>query len=156
MSDVKKKNEKTLKRIRKELEELEKEPPSNCSAGPLNNNFQIWEATIIGPSESPYAGGIFKLQINFPDKYPFKPPKVKFMTKIYHPNINTHGSICLDILNVNWSPALTITKLLLSISSLMTDPNPHDPLVKHIADMYLNDREKYNLKARESTLRFAT
>lgn len=146
---------KTDRRIKKELEEIQKEPPSNCSAGPLPNNIKEWQATIIGPSESPYAGGIFKLQILFTDKYPFKPPKVKFNTPIYHPNINSHGSICLDILNVNWSPALTITKLLLSISSLMNDPNPDDPLVKSIADLYIFDREKYNSKAREFTLRYA-
>ena len=155
MENTNPKLKKTLKRINKELEEIEKEPPSNCSAGPKNGNLQEWEATIIGPSESPYAGGLFKLQIIFTDKYPFKPPKVKFITKIYHPNINSHGSICLDILNVNWSPALTVTKLLLSISSLMTDPNPKDPLVKNIADMYLHEREKYNNKAREYTLRYA-
>ena len=146
---------KALKRIQKELEEIQTEPPSNCSAGPINDNLQEWEATIIGPSESPYAGGIFKLKINFTDKYPFKPPKVKFSTPIFHPNINNQGSICLDILNVNRSPALTITKLLLSISSLMTDPNPKDPLVKTIADMYMLEREKYNSKAREYTLRYA-
>ena len=147
--------DKALKRIKKELEEIQKEPPTNCSAGPINENLLDWEATIIGPSESPYAGGIFRLQIIFNEKYPFKPPKVKFITKIFHPNINSHGSICLDILNVNWSPALTITKLLLSISSLMTDPNPKDPLVKNIADMYMLEREKYNSKAREFTLRYA-
>ena len=146
---------KALKRIQKELEEIQTEPPSNCSAGPINDNLQEWEATIIGPSESPYAGGIFKLKINFSDKYPIKPPKVKFITSIFHPNINDQGSICLDILNVNWSPTLTVTKLLLSISSLITDPNPKDPLVKSIADMYMFKREEYNLKAREYTLRFA-
>ena len=151
----KNKSNKSIRRIRKELEEIRVEPPSNCSAGPLPDNIKEWEATIIGPSESPYAGGLFKLQILFTDKYPFKPPKVKFTTRIFHPNINSHGSICLDILNVNWSPALTITKLLLSISSLMTDPNPNDPLVKSIADMYMLDREKYNIKAREFTLRYA-
>ena len=101
-----------------------RQPLSNCSAGPKNGNLQEWEATIIGPADSPYAGGIFKLLINFPEKYPFKPQKVKFITKIYHPNINSHGSICLDILNVNWSPALTVTKLILSISSPMTDQIP--------------------------------
>lgn len=146
---------KSIKRIQKELEEIKKEPPNNCSAGPKNSDLHEWEATIIGPAESPFAGGVFKLLITFTDKYPFKPPKVKFITKIYHPNINNHGSICLDILNVNWSPALTVTKLLLSISSLLTDPNPNDPLVKSIADMYLHKREKYNNKAREYTLRYA-
>jgi ubiquitin-conjugating enzyme E2 D/E len=150
-----KKKDKSIRRIKKEIEELHKEPPSNCSAGPIDDTLKIWEATIIGPADSPYAGGIFKLNITFTDKYPFKPPKVKFITKIFHPNINQQGSICLDILNVNWSPALTITKLLLSISSLMTDPNPKDPLVKSIADMYMLEREKYNNKAREYTLRYA-
>ena len=146
---------KSLKRIKLELKELLEEPPSNCSAGPKNDNFFLWEATLIGPSESPYAGGIFKLSLLFCERYPFKPPKVKFLTKIYHPNINSHGSICLDILNTNWSPALTISKLLLSISSLLTDPNPDDPLVQTIADLYINDRERYNFKAREYTLRYA-
>lgn len=146
---------KSRKRILKELDEIEKEPPSNCSAGPSNLDIYQWEATIIGPPESPYAGGVFKLSILFSEKYPFKPPKVKFITRIFHPNINSSGSICLDILNVNWSPALTITKLLLSISSLLTDPNPNDPLVKSIADMYLSNKEEYNKKAREFTLRYA-
>tara|TARA_B100000123_G_scaffold269728_1_gene246355 strand:+ start:3820 stop:4272 length:453 start_codon:yes stop_codon:yes gene_type:complete len=147
---------KALKRIKKELEEISKEPPSNCSAGPVDlNNLFEWSATILGPSDSPYAGGVFRLNIIFGDRYPFKPPKVKFTTRIFHPNINSHGSICLDVLNVNWSPALTITKLLLSISSLLTDPNPNDPLVKSIADMYINQKDEYNNKAREFTLRYA-
>ena len=146
---------KSIKRIKKELEEIKTEPPSNCSAGPIGEELTKWEASIIGPSDSPYAGGVFKLSIDFTDKYPFKPPKVKFITRIFHPNINSYGSICLDILNVNWSPALTVTKLLLSISSLLNDPNPKDPLVKSIADMYEKNRNEYNKKAREFTLRYA-
>lgn len=146
---------KSIKRIKKELEEIKTEPPSNCSAGPIGEELTKWEASIIGPYDSPYAGGVFKLSIDFTDKYPFKPPKVKFITRIYHPNINSYGSICLDILNVNWSPALTVTKLLLSISSLLNDPNPKDPLVKSIADMYEKNRNEYNKKAREFTLRYA-
>ena len=146
---------KSIKRIKKELEEIKTEPPSNCSAGPIGEELTKWEASIIGPSDSPYAGGVFKLSIDFTDKYPFKPPKVKFITRIYHPNINSYGSICLDILNVNWSPALTVTKLLLSISSLLNDPNPKDPLVKSIADMYEKNRNEYNKRAREFTLRYA-
>ena len=148
---------KALKRIQKELDEFRKEPPANCTAGPINlNNLYEWEASIIGPSNSPYAGGVFKLIVTFNEKYPFKPPKIKFKTKIYHPNINSNGSICLDILNTNWSPALTIIKVLLSISSLLTDPNPKDPLYKDAAILYMNNRVEYNKKARLMTLQYAT
>ena len=121
-----------LKRIQKELIELNDEPPSNCSAGPVDDDLFKWNATILGPEDSPYQGGIFSLNINFPADYPFKPPKINFETKIYHCNINSNGAICLDILKDNWSPALTIPKVLLSISSLLTDPNPDDPLVPNI------------------------
>merc|ERR1712137_253685 len=76
--------------------------------------------------------------------YPFKPPKVGFTTKIYHCNVNSNGAICLDILKDQWSPALTINKVLLSISSLLTDANPNDPLVPDIARLYLNDRAKHD------------
>uniref|UniRef100_A0A668S2Y6 E2 ubiquitin-conjugating enzyme n=1 Tax=Oreochromis aureus TaxID=47969 RepID=A0A668S2Y6_OREAU len=81
----------------------------------------------------PYHGGVFFLSVHFPTDYPFKPPKVAFTTKIYHPNINSNGSICLDILRSQWSPALTVSKVLLSICSLLCDPNPDDPLVPDIA-----------------------
>lgn len=147
---------KSLKRIQKDLNELKIEPVMNCSAGPINeNNLYEWEATIIGPTNSPYAGGVFNLRISFTLKYPFKPPRVKFINKIFHPNIDTNGNICLDILNVNWSPVISVTKLLLSISSLLTDPNPNDPLSREAANLYLNDIEKFNYKARSFTIRYA-
>lgn len=143
-----------LNRLKKELVELQKEPPTNCSAGLKNDDMLEWEATIMGPSDSPYAGGMFSLVINFPQDYPFKPPKIKFTTKILHPNINHHGSICLDILNKSWSPALTISKVLLSISSLLTDPNPDDPLNTEIANLYKEDIEQYKKKVRNYTLKY--
>lgn len=90
----------------------------------------------MGPSDSPFQSGVFFLDIKFPPDYPFKPPQVKFLTRIYHPNINNEGGICLDILKRQWSPALTISKVLLSICSLLTDPNPDDPLVPAIARDY--------------------
>lgn len=166
---------------------------------------------IVLQVDSPYQGGVFFLTIHFPTDYPFKPPKVAFTTRIYHPNINSNGSICLDILRAQWSPALTISKgnfnclviiyipahflmhcylnpimrkqkvhdckiklhnnlvqmyssimnvvfyfpVLLSICSLLCDPNPDDPLVPEIARIYKTDREKYNELAREWTRKYA-
>ncbi|XP_072165053.1 ubiquitin-conjugating enzyme E2 D2-like isoform X2 [Diadema setosum] len=114
-----------------------------------------WQATIMGPRDSPYQNGVFFLTIHFPTDYPFKPPKVAFTTKIYHPNINSNGSICLDILRSQWSPALTIAKVLLSICSLLNDPNPDDPLVPEIATAYKKDPVKYQQTAMEWTKKFA-
>ncbi|XP_026662924.2 ubiquitin-conjugating enzyme E2 28 isoform X2 [Phoenix dactylifera] len=98
------------KRILKELKDLQKDPPTSCSAGPVAEDMFHWQATIMGPPDSPYAGGVFLVTIHFPPDYPFKPPKVAFRTKVFHPNINSNGSICLDILKEQWSPALTISK----------------------------------------------
>ena len=98
------------KRINKELQDLSKDPPSSCSAGPVGDDLFHWQSTIMGPKDSPYENGIFFLNIHFPTDYPFKPPKVQFTTKIYHCNVNNNGSICLDILQSQWSPALTISK----------------------------------------------
>ncbi|KAI9702632.1 MAG: Ubiquitin-conjugating enzyme E2 4 [Bogoriella megaspora] len=140
-----------LKRINKELTDLGRDPPSSCSAGPIGDDLFHWQATIMGPGDSPYSGGVFFLAIHFPTDYPFKPPKVNFTTRIYHPNINSNGSICLDILRDQWSPALTISKVLLSICSMLTDPNPDDPLVPEIAHVYKTDRSRYEATAREWT-----
>ena len=145
-----------LKRIQKELIDLGKDPPANCSAGPIDEKDQYhWQATIMGPDDSPFSGGVFFLNIHFPTDYPFKPPKCNFTTRIYHPNINSNGSICLDILKDQWSPALTISKVLLAISSLLTDANPDDPLVPEIAQIYKSDRPKYEATAREWTRKYA-
>ncbi|WVZ21003.1 hypothetical protein V8G54_008325, partial [Vigna mungo] len=143
------------KRILKELKDLQKDPPTSCSAGPVAEDMFHWQATIMGPPDSPYAGGVFLVTIHFPPDYPFKPPKVAFRTKVFHPNINSNGSICLDILKEQWSPALTISKVLLSICSLLTDPNPDDPLVPEIAHMYKTDRTKYESTARSWTQKYA-
>ena len=143
-------------RIKKELENFRKDPPFNCSAGPLDDDIFHWQATVMGPDDSPYAGGLFFLDIRFPKDYPFKPPKVFFTTKIYHPNINAGGGICLDILKDQWSPALTISKVLLSICSLLDDPNPDDPLVTDIANEYKNNRAVYIETARSWTSIYAS
>lgn len=145
----------SLKRLQKELKDLENDPPPNCSAGPKDDNMYNWTATIFGPPDSPYAGGTFFLSVTFTDNYPFTPPKFKFITKIYHPNIAPDGRICMDILKSQWSPALTVSKVLLSICSLLDDPNPDDPLVPDIAREYKSSKEKFNKTAQEWTRRFA-
>ncbi|BAM41143.1 Ubiquitin-conjugating enzyme E2 D2 [Babesia sp. Xinjiang] len=145
-----------LKRIHKELADLTKDPPTNCSAGPVGDDMFHWQATIMGPHNSLYQNGVYFLNIHFPSDYPFKPPKVAFTTKVYHPNINNNGAICLDILKDQWSPALTISKVLLSISSLLTDPNPDDPLVPEIAQLYKQNRKLYESTVREWVQKYAT
>ena len=117
-----------------------------------------WYALLSGPEGSPFEGGIFKLSLIFPDEYPWKPPKVEFLTKIYHPNISEGGEICLDILKENsqvWTPAFTAAKLVIAIASIMTDPNLEDPLCPDIAKEYKRDKKKYFSKAREYTQLYA-
>jgi ubiquitin-conjugating enzyme E2 D/E len=146
----------SIKRLQRELAEIEKDTPANCSAGLVNpDDLFTWQATIIGPTETPYEGGMFNLVILFPTDYPFKPPKISFTTRIYHPNINNTGGICLDILKDQWSPALSITKVLLSICSLLSDPNPDDPLAPEIANIYKTNKEEFNKIAREYTVKYA-
>lgn len=145
----------SAKRIQKELAEITLDPPPNCSAGPKGDNLFEWLSTIFGPPGSVYESGIFYLDIHFSTDYPFKPPKVTFKTRIYHCNVNSQGAICLDILKDNWSPALTISKVLLSICSLLTDCNPHDPLVGSIANQYITNREEHDKTAKDWVRRFA-
>lgn len=143
------------KRIRKELADLNKKPIDNISAGPVGDEIMHWEAIILGPKDTPYEGGTFSLDVRFPADYPFKPPKVKFNTKVYHCNINSSGGICLDILKDQWSPALTLSKVLLSICSLLTDPNPSDPLVQEIARQYQTNRAEHDTVAQQWTRKYA-
>ena len=109
----------------------------------------------MGPDDSPFAGGVFFLNIHIPTDYPFKPPKCKFTTRIYHPNFNFNYSICLDILEDQWSPAMTISKVLLSIFSILIDANPDDPLEPEIALVYRTNKAAYEATAREWTRKYA-
>ena len=145
----------TLRRIKKELKDLETHPSTEISAGPVDDDLYKWNATIIGPPTSPYGGGVFHLKINFPQDYPFKPPKVCFETKIYHLNINEKGGISMNILKDNWSPALTISKVLLSICSLLINPNPDNPLRPNIAKLYKTNRMQHDREANECAREYA-
>jgi ubiquitin-conjugating enzyme E2 D/E len=114
------------------------------SVNMVKDNLYNWEAVIAGPTNSPFEGGLFLLNIEFPKEYPFKPPKFTFKTKVFHPNINNTGAICLDILKDAWSPALNVVKVLMSICSLLVDPNPKDPLDPIAADLFMRNRKEYD------------
>lgn len=114
---------------------------------------------IIGADDTPYAKGSFKLRMTVPQRYPFEPPKVCFVTPIYHPNIDSAGRICLDILNMPpkgaWKPSLNISTVLTSIRLLMSHPNPDDGLMVDITQQYVTDRPQFERIATERTRQHA-
>ena len=144
-----------LRRIVKELHIMMEDAPPNISAGLGDNDIFSWIARIVGPTDTPYEGGVFWLKMDFRMEYPFVPPKVIFTTKVYHCNINDRGKISLDILEDRWGPAMTVDKTLLSISSLLSEPNPDDPLVPSIAKLYKTNRKEHDRICREWTEKYA-
>ncbi|KAK8070931.1 hypothetical protein PG997_011134 [Apiospora hydei] len=162
------------KRIVKETERLMSEPVPGISAVPHEDNLRYFDVEIHGPSGSPYEGeppdnlrlraanymhtpfrGVFKLELFLTDDYPMVPPKIRFLTKIYHPNVDKLGRICLDVLKNNWSPALQIRTILLSIQALLGAPNPDDPLAADVAKDWKEDENRAIATAKEWTSKYA-
>ncbi|KZL82238.1 ubiquitin-conjugating enzyme e2 35, partial [Colletotrichum incanum] len=143
------------KRIVKETERLMAEPVPGISAVPHEDNLRYFDVEIHGPTQSPYEGGVFKLELFLPDDYPMTPPKIRFLTKIFHPNVDKLGRICLDVLKNNWSPALQIRTILLSIQALLGAPNPDDPLAADVAKSWKEDEQAAIATAKEWTAKFA-
>ena len=145
-----------VKRIEKELEyNKENQDQDNIYIKPIQNEYKNLIASIKGPDDSPYKDRYFYLSISIPIKYPFDPPNIKFITKICHPNINSNGQICLDILKKNWTPVLTIHKILLSIGVLLSKPNPDSPLSPDIAYLFKYKFNKYYSKVLEFSKMYA-
>ena len=143
------------KRIVKETQRLLAEPAPGISATPFEDNMRYFNVIIAGPTGSAFEGGIFKLELFLTEDYPMAPPKVRFLTKIYHPNIDRLGRICLDILKDKWSPALQIRTVLLSIQALLSAPNPDDPLANDVADHWKRDEKGAIDTAKQWTQKFA-
>ncbi|KAG6410626.1 hypothetical protein SASPL_128691 [Salvia splendens] len=133
-------------RVQKELQECNKDfEVSGIKVSPQGDtNLSHLLGTITGPVGTPYEGGTFKIDITLPDGYPFEPPKMRFATKVWHPNISSQsGAICLDILKDQWSPALTLKTALLSVQALLSAPEPDDPQDAVVAQQYLKDYQTF-------------
>lgn len=134
-----------VRRLAKELEECRQDTHSGISLQ-VNDENDLTHLTGIfqGPPGTPYEGGNFQVDINIPNEYPFKPPQMKFITKIYHPNISSvTGAICLDTLKDAWTPILTLKSSLISLQSLLQSPEPNDPQDAEVAKHYLNDKKGF-------------
>jgi len=137
------------RRLLRDYKKLREDPPSGIGGAPSEDNVMQWKAVITGPDSTPWENGTFKLSIEFTEEYPNKPPKVKFETKMFHPNIYNDGAICLDILQNQWSPIYDVSAILTSIQSLLTDPNPNSPANSEAARLYTENRKLYERKVRE-------
>ncbi|NXF93203.1 UBE2B enzyme, partial [Eubucco bourcierii] len=138
---------------------LQEDPPVGVSGAPSENNIMQWNAVIFGPEGTPFEdgklltfissvtpiniGSTFKLVIEFSEEYPNKPPTVRFLSKMFHPNVYADGSICLDILQNRWSPTYDVSSILTSIQSLLDEPNPNSPANSQAAQLYQENKREY-------------
>uniref|UniRef100_A0A804M5C7 UBC core domain-containing protein n=1 Tax=Zea mays TaxID=4577 RepID=A0A804M5C7_MAIZE len=123
------------KRLMRDFKRLQQDPPAGISGAP--------------PDDTPWDGGTFKLTLQCTEDYPNKPPTVRFVSRMFHPNIYADGSICLDILQNQWSPIYDVAAILTSIQSLLCDPNPNSPANSEAARMFSENKREYNRKVRE-------
>ncbi len=146
-----------MRRIAKELSDIKGDSSSNITVNPAyGDDVTHLKASFPGPPDSPYAGGKFVVDIKIPTEYPFKPPVMKFETKLWHPNVSSQtGAICLDTLGSQWSPVLTIKSALLSLQSLLGSPEPKDPQDAEVANMLMNQPEQFDRVARDWAQKYA-
>jgi|TARA_B110000091_G_scaffold156943_1_gene167207 ubiquitin-conjugating enzyme E2 D/E len=137
--------------------ELGKNPCPFGNATPVGEDLNKWNLVILGPPNSPYEDGTFRVKLRFPPQYPFKPPSVKFLTKIYHPNVTaTEGEVCPTLLSENWAPHLNIRYVMECLRTLLLCPNEEDPMDENIGQQYRENRQEFNVMARKWTKLHAT
>ncbi|CAF1122683.1 unnamed protein product [Rotaria sordida] len=137
------------RRLFKDLQKIQSEELPGINATPVDNDMRVWNALIDGPADTCYEDGLFTLRMEFTDTYPLTPPNVRFTCKMFHPNVYADGSICLDILQRNWSPTYDVCAILTSIRSLLNDPNPNSPANNEAAKLFLENRRLYESKVRK-------
>eukprot|EP00732_Lithocolla_globosa_P007564 Lithocolla_globosa_v1_NODE_9815_length_665_cov_8.501639.p1 type:complete len:153 gc:universal NODE_9815_length_665_cov_8.501639:611-153(-) len=145
------------RRIQKELKDIREKPTAGINAELLKDDDLFhWVAGLTGPADTPYKSGTFKVDMVFPTEYPFKPPKVKFVTKIYHPNVDADGNVCVELLvATNWKPATQVIQVLKGILALLESPNLENPLAPEVAEVYRTDQKKFEKTAKEWTKKHA-
>jgi len=134
------------RRLMRDFAHLQNNAPPGVSAAPEDNNIMKWNAVIFGPEDTPFEGGTFRLIMQFCEDYPNKAPSVKFMCKMFHPNVYADGSICLDVLQKRWSPTYDVAAVLTSVQSLLDEPNPNSPANSLAAQLYTENRREYEKK----------
>ncbi|KAF5274109.1 hypothetical protein FQR65_LT04507 [Abscondita terminalis] len=142
-------------RLLKELAKISQAPPKGIALSAKDDKLNVFEANILGPENTPYENGRFYLELLVPENYPFSPPSIKFLTKVYHPNIDDNGRICLDLMKMppkgSWKPTIGLEGMLIAIRMLLESPNPDDPLMTNIAEEFKNNKEEFIKKARAFT-----
>ena len=123
----------------------------------INENISLWKLTLEGPKETPYEGGKFDLELKFPPEYPMKPPFVRFLTSIYHPNVSMkqQGAICQEIINKDWSPTLRVETITQRLYSMLISPHAETPLEAEIGELYTNNPTKFKETAKQWTKKYA-
>nr|XP_006817456.1 PREDICTED: uncharacterized protein LOC100368888 [Saccoglossus kowalevskii] len=140
-----------VKRILREISAYNREPYAHIHIYPCDNNIGFWRVLLVGPQNTPYEGGVFVLYVDFPDKYPLSPPQIRFLTPIYHCNINVAGRICHSIFDRNYTPDTPVSTILMYVFGLLITPEPDDPLDSVLAEEYFSDKDKYYETAKQYT-----
>eukprot|EP01100_Stratorugosa_tubuloviscum_P000335 TRINITY_DN106_c0_g1_i1.p1 TRINITY_DN106_c0_g1~~TRINITY_DN106_c0_g1_i1.p1 ORF type:complete len:208 (+),score=123.02 TRINITY_DN106_c0_g1_i1:135-758(+) len=143
------------KRLQNEIRQFQTNEVNWCSISLKNDNMYMLTAEIVGPENSPYEAGKFLLDLEVPTEYPFKPPKIKYATKVYHPNIKDDGTVCTAHLQEHWSPQMKLQDVLMTMRQLLGEPNINDPLEPAICEEYTKNKPEFERKARDWTRRYA-
>ncbi|KAL9087206.1 MAG: hypothetical protein Q9159_003773 [Coniocarpon cinnabarinum] len=137
------------RRLMRDFKRMQTDPPAGVSASPIADNVMTWNAVIIGPVDTPFEDGTFRLVMQFEEQYPNKPPGVKFISPMFHPNVYGSGELCLDILQNRWSPTYDVAAILTSIQSLLNDPNTSSPANVEASNLYKDNRREYTKRVRD-------
>jgi ubiquitin-conjugating enzyme E2 A len=132
-----------------DLKNIRKDSPEGITAQPDPGNIFCWTGEIHGPPETEWEGGVFKIVLDFLESYPTEAPKVRFITKIFHPNVDENGNVCVDVLQNNWTATSDVLSILISLQILLTCPNPASPANREAAKLFKSNLEQYKEQVRQ-------